>query len=187
MQKIYHTSIVMCQIEFKKNITISLGNSFWFYQFKQYIYTIGISQILIFLHQFLGNGRFFLIFTQPYSCFVFSQEFPKIFMGTSEMILGFSRSTFMELHNKYVFHNPHRWFFISDGYIIRDSENVNDNRHQKSFFQNAKFLVKHRLDLMIFLKSHNSSLCKYVLVPSPNIYQCRRKFYLLRNKMIRTQ
>ena len=75
-------------------------------------------------------------------------------MGTSEMILGLSRSTFMELHNKYVFHNSHRWFFISDGYIIRDSENVNDNRNKKKyFFRNAKSLVKHRLDLMIFLKA----------------------------------
>ena len=30
------------------------------------------------------------------------------------------------------------------------SENVNDNRHQKNFFQNAKSLVKHRLDLILF-------------------------------------
>ena len=43
-----------------------------------------------------------------------------------------------------------RWVYH---YIIRDSENVNDNRNQKSFFQNAKSLVKHRLDLMIFLKA----------------------------------
>ena len=129
---------------------------------------MGISQILIFLHQFLGNGRFFLIFTQPYSCFVFSQEFPKIFMGTSEMILGLSRSTFMELHNKYFFHNPHRWFFISDGYIIRDSEIVNDNRNKKIFLSKCQIPSKTPSRFNDFFKSHNSSLGKYLVQISTN-------------------
>ena len=128
MQKIYHTSIVMCQIELEKYY-------FHFSEIRKFEFIIlAFDRFWFFFISFLETEGFFN-FHPTLLLFCFFPGISKNFHGyiwKKNIVLGLSRSTFMELHNKYVYHNPHRWFFISDGYIIKNSENVNDNRNNKN-------------------------------------------------------